>query len=328
MHNSEPWLAPNDTDLPDFIIAGAMKSGTTTLHAILNQHPDVYMPEKELHFFDMDNLIQHPEFNTFDKQFWHCQNLNNEPEVYWQWYKQQFSGASNNQLIGEDSTTYINSELALQRLSKQNKKIKLIIMLRQPTARTYSHYWHMVKAGRAMFSFEDMLQYQPQLLLERSAYVKQLKVLFSYFAEEQVKVVLFEDFLTNKVKVLDEICQFLNIDVEKLPKSALELHQNKARIPKYIKLHLLKTRLFRSNNDNNYINYFSSTEKEDNNKQVYSPHFFGRLANKVYSTINPLIEKQPARIHPSTKVFLDGYFLEEMKEINELLKQDILAKWF
>ena len=59
------WIAPGNAFLPDFIIAGAMKSGTTTLHNILNEHPDVFIPDSEIHFFDMDDVIEHPEFNYF-----------------------------------------------------------------------------------------------------------------------------------------------------------------------------------------------------------------------------------------------------------------------
>ena len=57
---NEDWLAPTEIRLPNFIICGAMKSGTSTVHQILNQHPRISIPDKEIHFFDSDNLSRAP----------------------------------------------------------------------------------------------------------------------------------------------------------------------------------------------------------------------------------------------------------------------------
>ena len=67
---TDNWLSIEPSLLPDFIIVGAMKSGTTTLHDMLNTHPDVFIPKGELHFFDHDDIFQHPNFNIYKKSFW------------------------------------------------------------------------------------------------------------------------------------------------------------------------------------------------------------------------------------------------------------------
>ena len=56
------WIAPQDIRLPDFIICGAMKCGTTTVHGILNSHPDIGIPNTEINFFDIDDTLEHSDF--------------------------------------------------------------------------------------------------------------------------------------------------------------------------------------------------------------------------------------------------------------------------
>jgi len=318
------WRAPHNITLPDFIISGAMKSGTTTLHAMLGQHPDVFIPDEELHFFDMDSLVQHPDFNVFEEGEWHSHDLIKSPNQYWQWYSTKFASATKKQLKGEDSTTYLASESAAQRIALQSKKIKLLIMLRQPTARVYSHYWHMVKAGRAMFSFEDTLKYFPHNLLDRSGYLRQLKAVFNHIPKEQIKVILFEDFISNKESVLKEVCEFLDLDFNKLPKEALSLHENKARIPRFVSLHLFKTRLFRSKGNAQYLNHFLNVGSKLNVKRS----LITRAFDFSYRLINPLVLKKTERINSNTKQFLDDYFYKELEGLDELLGKNILSKWF
>jgi len=318
---SVEWLAPKQLKLPDFIINGAMKSGTSTLHAILNQHPDVFIPKKELHFFDMDNIVQHPNFNVFKQSKWSHPDLAKNPQDYWQWYSSNFKDAGANQLIGEDSTTYLASPSAAKRIAMQHKQIKLIVMLRQPTARVYSHYWHMVKAGRAMFNFEDTLRLYPHSLLMRSDYLTQLKSLFTYIPKEQVKVILFEDFLENKIAVVKDTCNFLNIDFDKLPEKAIDLHENHSRIPKFVTLDLLKSRFFNYRFTNANAEHFTNVKNSKTNR-------FTLLFSRLYRLVNPLVLKKPKAINPSTKVFLDEYFYRELQGIDELLSQNIMSKWF
>ena len=115
----DPWRVPAGVRSVDFVIAGAMKSGTSTVHAILAQHPRVFIPDPELHFFDADDLLQHPDFNFFRDGSWTSQQLESDPERFWAWYAAHFADAKPDQLLGEDSTTYLASPLAHRRLARQ-----------------------------------------------------------------------------------------------------------------------------------------------------------------------------------------------------------------
>jgi hypothetical protein len=318
------WLAPKNATLPDFIIAGAMKCGTTSLHAMLNRHPDIFIPEKELHFYDMDDISQHADFNNFKKEQWLTNDLTKNDEHYWSWYSSNFSEAKPKQLIGEDSTTYLASNFAIQRIAMQEKKIKVVIMLRQPTTRLYSNYWHMVKGGKAIYNFEDTLKFSPHNLLDRSDYLTQLNTLFTYIPKSQVKVILFEDFIQNKAQALKSVCEFVGAEPTKLPVDAINIHANSAKIPRFVRLHLLKCKLFRAAGNQQSLNHFGNEFFSGSLKA----HERSILLERCYRVVNPLVVKKPPKINASSKVFLDNYFSKSLQGIDELLEQDVMSRWF
>ncbi|WDE13278.1 sulfotransferase family protein [Thalassomonas haliotis] len=318
------WQLPTDVRIPDFIICGAMKSGTTSIHAILNQHPDIYIPDDEVHFFDMDNLLQHPDFNHFDGKQWSVSSLARDPQQYYAWYRSRFSPAAQHQLLGEDSTTYLASEIAAQRISQQKRETKLIILLRQPSTRAYSQYWHLLRSGRATHSFEDTIRYNPHSILERSLYLTQLQNVYKHIPQEQVKVIVFEDFLADKQAVLMQLCTFLKADYRRLPADALGIHANSGRLPMFPAIELMKNRLFRDGGNQGYHQRFSCDLTAGNTRKIT----FSKLVNKAHRLVNPLVVKKAPKIHPQTKAFLDDYFYRELQGLNELLGRDILAKWF
>src|SRR5690554_4926323 len=113
------WVSSQPEKLPDFIIGGAMKSGTSTLHSILDRHPDVNLAHNELGFFDVDGIMEHPDFNFFDERskIWVSQSMLENPEILWNWYYSNFDPLRNdNIIIGEDSTTYLTSSIAAKRI--------------------------------------------------------------------------------------------------------------------------------------------------------------------------------------------------------------------
>jgi len=122
--------------LPDFIIIGAMKSGTTTLHNILRQHSQIFLPpEKEIHYFDIDK--------NYTKGL--------------DYYASFFNDAKRYQLIGEITPRYIwNSQIA-QRIAKDlGTKTKLIAILRNPADRAFSHYKMNILNKSEKRSFDDV----------------------------------------------------------------------------------------------------------------------------------------------------------------------------
>ena len=324
--STNDWIAPEHITLPHFIMCGAMKAGTSTLHHILNSHPHIHIPNNEIHFFDIDNVLQHQDFNYFDGSTWVIQRLDDDPINFWRWYASHFDGAAKNQIIGEDSTTYLASEIAAKRISLQRKKIKLIAILRHPTARAHSQYWHMVRTGRAMLSFEDTIRFEPYSILYRSLYHEQLRHLFRHVSREQVQVVILEEFLMNKHDSLREICAHIDVDYDLLPKDSIDSHMNKGLFPKYPAIHILRNRVFREAGGLHYASDRPVKPDPALGKGIRIGAL--RFLDKVHRKMNPLIEVRSQKIQPSTGAFLDDFFKRELEGLNDLLGRDVMSIWF
>ena len=117
--------------MPNFLIIGAMKSGTTALYYYLEQHPDIYMsPVKEPNFFS-----SHKQENAADTV------------TEFGIYRQLFSGGSGKKAIGEASHSYLYEPGAAAEIRRYIPEAKLIAILRNPIERAYSHFLHMVRSG-------------------------------------------------------------------------------------------------------------------------------------------------------------------------------------
>lgn len=194
---------------PDFVIGGVMKSGTITLHNILEQHPDIFISKDEEFIFNIDGIFQHKDFNHYcrKQKKWFYQDFEDNKESLQIWYANKFS-KTNKVIKGEDATTYLASKKAADRLAKLSKPVKVIFILRQPTLRAYSNYLHLFKTGRAIYDFEDTIRFYPESVLSRSLYKEQLEYYYSLFPKEQIKIVLFEDLIENPEQVIEELCFF------------------------------------------------------------------------------------------------------------------------
>lgn len=322
---TQHWKAPKDALLPHFIIGGAMKSGTSTLHAILDQHPDVFIPKEELGFFDIDNILQHYDFNFFDSRTrkWTAQDLANDPKSYWEWYSSIFSEGKE-KLRGEDSTSYLASRFAAERIAVQDEAIKMIFLLRHPSKRTFSNYHHLVRSGVLSRSFEDVLQFEPNTVLRRSSYMDQLEQYYRLIPKENIKVVIFEDLVDNPKEILAGVCTFLGIDFNKFDASAFSAYANKGRFPMFPRLYRMKNAMNRRFGNTFYLK--SLPEKAPN--RLVRRAWFPKLINRLHGIINPLKERSSPKMKPETQEFLDAYFKKELHGLDELVGAPILQKWF
>ena len=316
------WIAPENARLPDFIICGAMKCGTSTLHSILHKHPEIYIPEPEVNFFDMDDLFQHSDFYFFGKERWWWPNIADSPREYWNWYQRFFEAAPANSLIGEDSTCYLPSSKAAFRISLQPKRIKAIICLRQPTERAYSQYLHMLRTGRAMFDFEDTIKFTPHYVLERSMYLNQIMEFVRFVPRERIFFFILEKFLADKERAMRDLSDFLSVDYDDFPKGALHTHANAAVIPRSLGLQILKNRLFRS-----FGNTYYNTRLPLSTEAIKRNSFFAAALRATHNRLNFKAQPVPP-MNPATKEFLNAYFQREMQGLGELIGVDVDQLWF
>lgn len=193
--------------LPNFIVAGAKKCGTTSIYEYLKQHPQVYMsPLKEPRFFAYDPTD--PEHTKL--------NFSHFPVRTFDEYVHLFDGANDAVAIGEASPMYISSLFALKQVKKTIPTVKLIFCLRHPVDRAYSLYLMRVRHG-----FESRPAYQAFAedgkRWTRFKYYQMLKPWFDEFDRSQIKVLIYEDFRANPLATMQQVFQFLEVDSDFVP---------------------------------------------------------------------------------------------------------------
>jgi len=216
---------------PDFLIVGAGKSGTSSLHSYLSKHPDIFMPEKrkELYFW-------HVKTNT-NRSIIDYAGEGNIPTSLSE-YLEYFEGAGENQITGEACPSYLyfhNHVLQNLKVHHANwKDVKIIIILREPVSRIVSQYRFVCKKrlDPEFLSFSDSLKVEadrvkqnellPDLFYtEVSKYSGQVEFYLKNF--NNVHVSLYDDLKENPRKLLENLCEFLEVDSSKIPKFDFEI---------------------------------------------------------------------------------------------------------
>ena len=245
---------------PDFMIIGAMKCGTTSLHKILDQHPDVFMPGGEVKFFTIDDFEQQRQFFPKTDQGWVDHDYKEKYGLYCRWYEELYEGLSDELIKGEDVPSYLPSKKAPSRIADLFPEVKLIAILRDPVDRAYSHYWHNIRSYNEIYRFDDALRHSPKLLIDRSCYKSQILRYLDYFDREQLLVVLFEQFTANPVKTVREVSEFIGIP-EQSNFDFVPAHANKSNYPKYPAVLRLRNFLFRKLYGLYYFEYLPDMPK-------------------------------------------------------------------
>ena len=313
--------------LPDFIIAGAMKAGTTSMHHILNHHDDVFIPRREIHFFDMDDVQQHPDFFWDDSGNWTFHDYEHHYKDYLAWYGNFFQGAADGQIIGEDSTTYMASSKAPARITRLLPHVKLIFMLRNPVTRAYSHYWHLVNSGRAIYDFEGTLRHTPGTILQRGYYKEHIERITQYFPRDQLKFVIFEEFTKNVQAIVDDVCGFLGLQTT-IETGKVDTHQHIGMAPRSLRLKLRANRINRKAAERIYQGYLPTPGIK---KQKTSS--FGRFIEDFSPSmvINKIVNRTPKQKYPSmaadVRQFLEKLYAKENMGLGDLIGLDIERYW-
>ncbi len=200
--------------IPDFLIIGAGKSGTTSLDNYLKQHPQLFVPIlKEPNFFGYEKMTEE-SFDGNTEEILHFKNSITHLPAYLDLFKDAKPG----QLKGETSNTYLYHTDAPERIHYYNPDMKLIAVLRQPAGRLYSRYLHLARENRVPTkSFSDCLDkstiwWQRNDLIKEGLYYKNISRFFELFPPENIRVYLYEDFNSKPEEVLSDLYAFLGVD--------------------------------------------------------------------------------------------------------------------
>lgn len=189
--------------LPNFIIIGAGKCGTTSLHHYLNQHPQVYLcPQKETYFFV-------PEHIRSKLQPWGAVTDFND-------YTNLFKDASQDNVIGEISTTYYRHAEAAKQIYQTLPQVKIIAILRDPANRAFSDYQMHFRKGNEKRDFALLISPENRFI-KPGFYYSELIPYFEVFPQEQIKILLFTDLVKKPTAFIEDLFKFIEVDPQFTP---------------------------------------------------------------------------------------------------------------
>lgn len=222
--------------LPNFLVIGAAKAGTSSLAQYLGQHPEVFVNRewKELRVFAYDD---HPPAGNGPGDV----ESNRHTTTTLAAYAAYFADANGEKAIGEVSPVYLYSERAPASIQQYVPNAKLIAILRDPAERAYSHYLHLLRDQReSLWDFGAALAAEDCRVRDNwewswhyrrvGLYHDQLKRYFERFNRAQIRVYLYEDFLADPVGLLQDIFRFLAVDERFVPDTSVR--HNTSSVPR------------------------------------------------------------------------------------------------
>lgn len=190
--------------LPNYLIIGTQRGGTSALARGIANHPDVYLaPGKEMHYFD--------------------RSYHEGPASY----ERHFAGADGFAAVGEATPDYMYIEEARMRMASDLPGVRLIAILRDPVARAYSAYWHNTRRGNEDLSFEEALEAEEDRLagseweryrlgyMSRGRYLEQLRRLEELMPNSPLLVLFNDDLRRHRSDTLRRTWEFLGVEPEK-----------------------------------------------------------------------------------------------------------------
>lgn len=187
--------------LPNFLIVGGQKCGSTTLHNVLVEHPEIFMSEqKEINFFTLDEKY-HRGVSAYAKHF---------------------EAAKSEIMIGESSPGYmVHSEVPARILEKLGP-VKIVIILRNPIKRALSQYWDNRRQLKESLELSQVIDrflsddYQPGVrgYFSRGVYMKYIERYEMLFGSDNIHVMIMEELIKKPQVTLQQLYQFLGVDTQ------------------------------------------------------------------------------------------------------------------
>lgn len=291
--------------LPNFLVVGAAKSGTTSLYHYLKQHPDVFMPDwKEPAFFTDPTMT----------------GAANQAE-----YEKMFAGAHDAKAAGEASVSYLCSAGAPHKIAKfLGEDTKIIALLRNPVDMAYSLWGHQRREGFEDLVFEDALEREqermehPEFAKKRQSWILDFayKARASYAAQIEnyaavlpnIQVFIFEEFFAPSLPQFVQLCDFLGID------NSFRPEENKHNPAGTVKSALLRDALQRP------------SRIKDTVKTILPLGLRQKIRKKIESFNR--VDRPLPPLSPETRRKLEMYFAPDVRKLEEILGRSLKEIWF
>ena len=276
-------------------IVGAPKSGTTSLHYYLNNHPEVLMSSlKEPDYFSNKEIMD-------QKLYYKDPNINTLNE-----YHNLFLDRKDERLLGESSVSYLFYPEVSSRIKKYNKNAKIIIMIRNPIERALSHYLMDFRLGFIGEKFQDIFNLQKGAHFQQyfllGNYYPQIKRYIDKFGKTNVHIIKYSDFKKQSKEEVRKVFKFIGVDSE--VKVNIENIYNSS----FIARNLIIRKLYS-------ISYLRS---------LFSVLFSPKLI-KLIRTVFFKKPDKPKLESPFLRL-ISEYYLKDIGKLEELLSID-LSEW-
>lgn len=311
--------------LPNFFIVGTGKAGTTSLYFYLGQHPQIYMsPVKEPSYFASEiraeNLSEqfqrHVQTQTRELPKRLRDGLPAKPLGWlafeWEDYLRLFQGVRNETAIGEASPSYLWSETAARNIQSRVPEARIVMVLRDPAERAFSHYLHQLAVGLTRSTFREHIEACARdghgtigvlyPFLEIGLYYHQVKRYLEGFPRDHIRIYWYEEDWLQPWRLLADLFAFLNVDPAFQPDiSRKSLERRAPRLPG--------------------LSYFLKRYN------VWYP-----LRAMVPPRLRPSLSKIAFRrdrsltMDPRDRRYLVDYYREDIRQLAALLDRD-LSRW-
>ena len=287
--------------LPNFLIVGAPKAGTTSLYYYLSEHPEVFMPaQKELNFFSREEIEAQ---GLYYKDF----KVKTLKE-----YEAIFEKGKGKKAIGEASVSYLFYPKTPFKIKELIPHVKIIILLRDPVERAFSHYLMDYRLGLVNLEFDEIifkkthhkrLDLYYQQYIELGFYYKQVKRYLDVFGFDQVRIYFNEDLKNNIKKVILDLYDFLGIDKSYFPN--IQKRYNVFSMPR-----------------NSFIGYLYSVPELRKILGVFLPDSFKKVIFNVFFEKN----KKP-QMREDIKRYLRNLYKPDIQKLEKLINK-CLSHWY
>jgi len=297
-------------NLPNFLIVGAAKSGTSSLHNYLNQHHQVFMPS----YNSLGMKVKEPRFLIKDL----VQKRLHNGVWTWEEYKSLFKDVKNEKAIGESTVLYLYYyNLAIKNITeKLGEDMKIIIMLRNPTDRAYSAFHHVSRGFKEKNSFEKSLEIEdsrierdpnltPMVMYKSMGmYYEMVKAYLESF--KNVHIIFYEDFRDDTETVMKRAFDFLDLDedynIDFITRYNVGGKEWKNKNMKYI--------------------FMKTTQIKSIFKRILPKSIRKRIRKKLVE----LSMNQVAPMNKGTRKMLNDFFKQDIEKLSKLLNKD-LTHW-
>jgi hypothetical protein len=295
-----------EATLPDFVVVGAPKCGTTSLYHYLAQHPEVFLPrQKELHYFSFEEL-EHNSRGPGDEHVLRsaCRSLDE--------YQGFYSDVGEARTVGEVTPSYLYYYQAAERMRDTLGEARIVVALRDPIEKAFSQYMHLVRDNREPLSFAEGLAAEEQRTRDgwaalwryagSSLYAPGLRRYREVFGPERVKVILSEDLRRDPGATLAELFTFLGIDPSFRPDTD-QVHHRSGRP---------RSRLLAS-----------AISKPGPLSSIARGLLSDGLRTRVRTWLQNANTGEKGEVDPASRALLRERFRDDVREVEELLGREL-----